>query len=139
MSRAKKTAFTVFTSKIGPYILVLLIISITVLLCRPLANQQGYHIVSFILLFMVSIMAAFLGIGPILLASTASALLWNFFFMPPHFTFHIAATEDKFMFGSFFIIALLNGVLTNRIRRQERLVREREDQTNALFQLTGEL
>src|SRR4030042_436817 len=43
------------------------------------------------------------------------------------------------MFGSFFIIALLNGVLTNRIRRQEMLVREREDQTNALFQLTGEL
>src|SRR4030042_1077628 len=43
------------------------------------------------------------------------------------------------MFGSFFIIALLNGVLTNRIRRQEIQVREREDQTNALFQLTGEL
>jgi K+-sensing histidine kinase KdpD len=118
---------------------VLTVIAIVVILCRPLADQQSYHIVSFILLFVISIMAAFLGIGPILLASTISALVWNYFFIPPHLTFHIGKTEDKLMFVSFFVIALLNGVLTNRIRRQERLVREREDQANALFQLTKEL
>jgi len=135
----KQIKFPVFTSGIIQYTIVLLAITIVVFLCRPLATQQGYHIVSFILLFVVSIMAAFLGIGPILLASTISALVWNFFFIPPHFTFNIAATEDKFMFGSFFIVALVNGVLTNRIRRQEKLVREREYQTNALFQLAEEL
>jgi two-component system sensor histidine kinase KdpD len=43
------------------------------------------------------------------------------------------------MFGSFFIVAMVNGVLTNRIRRQEKQVREKEYQTNALFQLTEEL
>lgn len=139
MKLEKKITFPGFASKISQYFIILLIITLTVLLCRPLATQQGYHIVSFILLFVVSIMAVFLGIGPILLASTISALVWNYFFIPPHHTFNIAATEDKFMFGSFFIIALLNGVLTNRIRRQERLVREREERTNALFQLAGEL
>jgi two-component system sensor histidine kinase KdpD len=124
---------------IYPYLLVVLIIGLTTLACIPLSNPQSYHIVSFILLFVVAILAVFLGIGPVLLASTMSAVAWNYFFIPPFHTFHIAKTEDRLMFISFFIIALLNGILTNRIRRQERLVRAREDETNALFQLTGEL
>lgn len=124
---------------IYPYLLVALIIGLTTLVCIPLSNPQSYHIVSFILLFVVAILAVFLGIGPVLLASTMSAVTWNYFFIPPFHTFHIANTEDRLMFISFFIIALLNGILTNRIRRQERLVRSREDETNALFQLTGEL
>ena len=126
-------------SKVYHYFLAVLIIALTTLLCSPLSSPQSYHIVSFILLFVVALLAVFMGIGPVLLASTLSAVAWNYFFIPPYHTFNIDKTEDKFMFGSFFIIALLNGVLTNRIRRQEILVREREDQTIALFQLTGEL
>ena len=38
----------------------------------------GYQVVSFILLFVVSILATFMGIGPILLASTLSATVWNY-------------------------------------------------------------
>jgi len=124
---------------IYPYLLVILIIGLTTLGCLPLSTPQSYHIVSFILLFAVALLAVFLGIGPVLLASTMSAIAWNWFFIPPFHTFHIARTEDRLMFISFFIIALLNGILTNRIRRQERAVRDREIQTNALFQLTGGL
>ena len=125
--------------KVYQYFLAVLIIALTTLLCSPLSSPQSYHIVSFILLFVVALLAVFMRIGPVLLASTLSAVAWNYFFIPPYHTFNIDKTEDKFMFGSFFIIALLNGVLTNRIRRQEIMVREREDQTIALFQLTGEL
>jgi len=121
------------------YLLVILIIGLTTLVCLPLSSPQSYHIVSFILLFVVAILAVFLGIGPVLLASTMSAVSWNYFFIPPFHTFHIANTEDRLMFVSFFIIALLNGILTNRIRRQERAVRDRENQTNALFRLTAGL
>lgn len=126
-------------SRINPYFLAIVIIGFTALLCYPLSNTSGYHIVSFILLFVVSILATFLSTGPILLASALSSLVWNFFFIPPHFTFHIEKTEDILMFGMFFIIALLNGVLTTRIRHQELLAREREKRTYALFQLTKEL
>lgn len=127
------------TSSLSQYLIVLIVIAVTVVLCKPLSNQQGYYIVSFILLFVVSVMAVFLGIGPIFLASTISSLVWNYFFIPPHFAFHIERTEDKLMFGSFFFIALINGVLTNRIRRQEMLALEREERTNAIFELTRNL
>ncbi|HOW38920.1 MAG TPA: DUF4118 domain-containing protein [Bacteroidales bacterium] len=126
-------------SPLKQYLTVISVISLTALVCSPLANQQGYHIVSFVLLFTISIMAVFLSIGPILLASSLSALLWNFFFIPPYFALHIEKTEDKLMFVSFFIIAMINGALTIRIRRQESLARDREERTNTIFELTREL
>ena len=126
-------------SDFNQYMIVVLGIAFTALICSPLSDQQGYHIVSFILLFVVSIMAAFLDVGPILLASTLGSLVWNFFFIPPHHAFHIERTEDRLMFGSFFIIVLINGVLTNRIRQQEKLARKREERTNVIFELTRDL
>jgi K+-sensing histidine kinase KdpD len=84
-------------------------------------------------------LSTFMGIGPVVVASTVSALAWNYLFIPPQFTFHIEKTEDILIFGLFYIIAFVNGVLTTRVRKQEKLVREREKRTNALFQLTKEL
>ncbi len=127
------------SSLIKHYVLSIFLIGGTALLCTPLANNQNYHVVSYILLFVVSILSTFMGIGPVLLSSTLSALIWNFLFIPPHFTFHIEKTEDLLIFGLFFIIALVNGVLSTRVRRQEKVAREREKRTNALFQLTKEL
>ncbi len=128
-----------FRSKIKSYFLSVIAIGATALLFKPLATSENYHVVSFILLFVVSILSTFQGIGPVLLAATLSALVWNFFFIPPHHTFNIEKTEDILIFSLFFIIAFINGVLTTRVRRQEKLTREREKRTNALFQLTREL
>ena len=75
-------------------------------------------------------------LGPVLLAAAVSSLIWNFFFIPPHKTLHIEKTEDLLMFALFFSIALLNGVLTTRVRRQDELARELEERTIALFKLT---
>lgn len=138
-NKIRPASFLNLSSQVSHYLLSIVVIGFTALVCTPLSTAQGYHVVSFILLFVVSILATFMGIGPIFLASTLSSLVWNFFFIPPHYTFHIDKTEDILMFGMFFIIALLNGVLTSRVRKQEKLAREREKRTNALFQLTKEL
>lgn len=135
----RQKIFPALISKMNHYVLSVIIIGFTALLCSPLSNSQSYHIVSFIMLFVVSLLATFMGLGPILVASTLSSLIWNYFFIPPHYTFNINKTEDILMFAMFFIIALLNGVLTSRVHKQEKLVRERERRTNALFLLTREL
>lgn len=138
-NKIKQSIFGVHAISINHYVLTIIIVCITAFLCIPLSNTESYHVVSYILLFVVSVLATFMGTGPVLLAASFSALVWNFFFIPPHYTFHIDKTEDILMFGMFFIIALVNGVLTTRVRRQEQLAREREERTNALFQLTKEL
>lgn len=121
------------------YFLAVLVIGITALACIPLSNPEGYHVISFILLFVVSILATFMGVGPVFLASALSALVWNYFFIPPNLTFHIDKAEDILMFGMFFIIAVLNIIYTTRVKKQEQVAIERERHTSSLFQLTKEL
>jgi two-component system sensor histidine kinase KdpD len=127
------------SSSIWHYLIAVFIVILSSGICFFFVRYIGYQSVSFILLFVVSILSIFMGIGPITLASTLSAIIWNFFFIPPKFTIEIEKTEDVLMFGMFFIVALVNGVLTSRIRKQERLTRDREARTNALYKLTKDL
>lgn len=127
------------TQGIYPYLISVFLVAAVALMCYPLVHTQSYHLVSYILLIVVFIMAAFMSLGPVLLAATSSSLIWNFFFIPPYNTLHIEKSDDILTFALFFSIALLNGVLTTRVRRQEQLARTREQRTNTLFQLTKEL
>jgi K+-sensing histidine kinase KdpD len=139
MQSERKFSVIFFKSGAGSYILAAIIVIISAGLCYLFTDYIGYQSVSFILLFVVSILSIFMGIGPITLASTLGAIIWNFFFIPPRFTVSIAKTEDALMLCMFFIIALVNGILTSRVRKQEELALDREARTRALYQLTKEL
>lgn len=69
---------------------------------------------------------------PVLVASILSALIWNFFFIPPIFTFHINNAEDLLMFLLYFFIALVNAVLTFKIRKEEKKVRDKEEKEKTI-------
>jgi len=134
-----KASLPSFTSSINQYLAATLSIVFTAAVCFIIKEFIGYQVVSFALLFIVSILAFFFGTGPILLAATLSSLIWDFFFIPPPYTLHVERPEDMLMLAMFFIIALLNGVLTSRVRRQEQKIRVREERTHALYQLAKEL
>jgi two-component system, OmpR family, sensor histidine kinase KdpD len=128
-----------FTSNLRQYLIVSLIVTLASTGLYLVKDLIGYQIVSFGLLFLVSILALFYGTGPILLAASLSALSWDYFFIPPQFTLHVEKPFDMLMLIMFFIIAMLNGTLTSRVRRQEKKIRIREERTEALYQLTREL
>lgn len=110
-------------------------IAITIIvsfLCFAFAKYIGYKIVALILLMVVSILAMLLDILPVLFAAVLSALIWNFFFIPPIFTFHINDTEDLLMFLMYFIIALVNAVLTFKIREVEKSARDKEEKEHTI-------
>ncbi len=135
----KKASIPLFTSNIRQYLTTLIFVFLTTFICFLFKEFIGYQVVSFVLLFLVSILALFYGTGPILLAATMSAFIWDYFFIPPYNTLHIGKTEDMLMLLMFFIIALINGILTSRVRGQEKKIRIREERTEALYQLTKEL
>jgi len=135
----KKASLPSFTSSIRQYSIATLAIVFTAAIFFLIKEFVGYQVVSFILLFVVSILAFFFGTGPILLAATLSSLIWDYFFIPPAYTLHVERPEDMLMLGMFFIIALLSGVLTSRVRHQEQKIRIREERTHALYQLAKEL
>ena len=135
----KNVSLPSFTSNIRQYFTAAFIVICTAIICFFIKEFIGYQVVSFALLFVVSTLAFFFGTGPILVSATMSALIWDFFFIPPPYTLHVDKPEDMLMLIMFFIIALLSGVLTSRIKRQEMKIRIREERTNALYQLTREL
>jgi two-component system, OmpR family, sensor histidine kinase KdpD len=128
-----------FTSTSNQYFLAILAIVLTAGICFLIKGLVGYQVVSFALLFVVSILAFFFGTGPILLAATLSSIIWDYFFIPPSYTLHVDKPEDLLMLTMFFLIALLSGVLTSRVRHQEQKIRIREERTHALYQLAKEL
>jgi len=135
----RKASILSFTSHIPQYLATSLIVILTSIACYFVRDIVGYQVISFGLLFLVSLLALFYGTGPILLAATLSAIIWDYFFIPPQFTMHVGKPEDMLMLTMFFIIALLNGILTSRVRRQEKKIRIREERTHALYQLTRDL
>lgn len=91
-----------------------------------------YKIVALLLLMTVSILAMLLDIIPVLIAASLSALIWNYFFIPPVFTFHINNPEDLLMFVLYFFIALVNTVLTFKIKKSEKRARDKEEKEKAI-------
>jgi len=61
-----------------------------------------------------------------------SALIWDFFFIPPHFTFHVGSSEDVLLLLMYFVIALVNGVLTSKVRALEKLELQKEERHNTI-------
>lgn len=92
----------------------------------------GYPVVALILLLIVSLLAMLFDIFPVLLTALLSSLIWNFFFIPPILTFHTGAPEDALMCLMYFVIALINAVLTHQIRRFERKSRYEEEKENSI-------
>ncbi|MEI6712219.1 MAG: sensor histidine kinase KdpD [Verrucomicrobiota bacterium] len=124
---------TIFNSGYGSALLFTF--SIT-LVCWFLLSLTGYSFVALVYLMGVVLAALKLSRGPVLLMAAASAIAWDFFFIPPEFTFHIEKIEDMFMFGMFFVVAISMGSLTSRLRQRELAERQRQRHTAALLRVT---
>lgn len=135
----EKVSLPPFTSNLRQYLITSTLVILTAFFFNLMKDVIPYQVVSFGLLFLVSILAVFFGTGPILLAAILSTAIWDFFFIPPSFTLYIQDPEDILMVIMFFTIALLNGILTSRVRRQEKKIRIREERTQALYQLARKL
>lgn len=109
------------------YLIAFSLISLIAVIAHFSVDLTGYKVVALILLLAVSLLAMVFDIWPVLTAAVFSALLWNFFFIPPVFKFTIATPEDALLFLMYFVIALLNAVLTSKIRKAERKAREKEE------------
>jgi len=90
-------------------------------------------------LLVIMIAAVRLGRGPSVLASGLSVAAFDFFFVPPQFTFNVTDTRHLLTFAMMFAVGLLISELTLRIRRQEQETRLREERTRALYALSRDL
>jgi two-component system sensor histidine kinase KdpD len=102
-------------------------------------NYIGYWAVALFYLFAVVIAGMRLRRWPTFFLAALSALLWNFLFIPPRFTFYISKFEDFMMFGAYFVIAIVIGHLATQLHEREQAERRREERATALYRLTRAL
>ncbi|HEX9980180.1 MAG TPA: DUF4118 domain-containing protein [Flavobacterium sp.] len=120
------------TKKKNQYLVSLLSVSIVSVICSFTRDFLDYKVVGYLLLVVVSLLAIFLEIVPVLLAALLSALILDFFFIRPYYTFHIHNAEDALLLLMFFVIAMINAVLTYKIRKAEQTAQIRETRWNTM-------
>ena len=108
-------------------------------LCFPLRDYIGYQSVGLILLFNLLLLPFYTGRGAIIFAALLNSIIWDFFFIPPIFTFDVGQLHDVLTILLNLVIAVTSGLLATRIRKQQKLVRQREKNTSALLNFTREL
>jgi len=79
------------------------------------------------------------GRGPSILASVLSVAAFDFFFVPPYYTFAVTDTQYFVTFGVMLVVALVISGLAVRIRAQAEAARERERRIAALYAMSREL
>lgn len=103
------------------------------ILCWIFKDYINYKSVSLLLIFNITLLSLYLKPKVTLFLAVISAFSWNFFFIPPLFTFNISSLEDFLMFIAYFIIAVITGILNSKIRENQVWALKQERNTKLLY------
>jgi two-component system sensor histidine kinase KdpD len=79
------------------------------------------------------------GLWPGILASVVGVLAFDFFLVPPYYSFNVTDTQYFITFAVMLTIAVLISTLAFRVRRQVETLRQRQWRTETLYRLSRKL
>jgi two-component system, OmpR family, sensor histidine kinase KdpD len=135
----KKRKVFVFRSTLKDYIFSICTVLLLSAICFPLKDDLGYQTIGLILLFNLLLMPFYVGRGPIIVSAILNTMIWNYFFIPPLFTFEIHTLHDLLTMLLSLVVAIITGFLSTKIRQQKSLVQMRERNNLVLLNFTKEL
>jgi two-component system sensor histidine kinase KdpD len=111
----------------------------TALVAFPL--QQLFDVSNIVMLFLLAVVgtAMLFGRGPAVLAAIVNVLVFDFFFVPPRFTFAVADAQYLFTFAVMLVVGVVVGQLTAQLRHQASVARQGEERARRLFEMAREL
>jgi two-component system sensor histidine kinase KdpD len=121
------------------YLLATGVVAVCSLLAWPMLPYFAPANLIMVYLLGTILVAARFGRGPGILASVLSVAAFDFFFVPPYFTFAVSDTEYLITFVVMLVVAVVISTLTARTRAQAEVARHRERRTAALYRLTRDL
>ncbi len=92
-----------------------------------------------IYLLAVVLAATRLGLKPAILTAFVSVLAFDFFFVPPRFTFAVSDTQYLLTFAALFTVGVVISTLVSQARERAEAIRQREVQTSSLYYLSRDL
>ncbi|MGZ5876637.1 MAG: DUF4118 domain-containing protein, partial [Bradyrhizobium sp.] len=122
-----------------PYLMALLIVGIGLGAGELIQPLFGIENVDLVFLTAVVGVAVRYGLWPSLLASVAASLCYNFFFLPPIYTFTITDPTNVAAFFFFMLIAILVSNVAARVRTQADSAIGRVRTTESLYAFSRKL
>lgn len=99
----------------------------------PFHTSLSHTTVALVLLLVVLFAATFAGRNPALVAALAAMLCFNYFFLPPVYTWTIADSQNLVAWGAFTITAIITGELSGYARRRAREAERLYQELQAAF------
>jgi two-component system, OmpR family, sensor histidine kinase KdpD len=127
------------TSKLPGYLAAVLMVLACSLISWPLSHALASTNVIMVYLLGVVVIATRFGVGPSAVASVLSVAAFDFFFIPPVFTFAVQDTQYVFTFAVMLGTALTISTLTTRVAFQAESARRRERRTASLYAISHQL
>ncbi len=112
---------------------------VTTLLTLPMIGYLELTNIVMLFLLAVLLVAVRLGRGPAVLAAFLSVALFDFFFVPPRFSFSVSDAQYLVTFAVMLAVALITGQLAAGLRHQAGQASRKERQTRALYELARDL
>ena len=121
------------------YLWALLACSATTLLATLLLPY--FDLANIVMLFLLTVVltAVRWGRGPAVLAAFVSVATFDFFFVPPRFSFAVSDFQYLLTFAVMLIVALVIGQLTAGLRYQARIASYREERARVLYEFAREM
>lgn len=88
-------------------------------------------------LLIVGLIAGTAGVGPAFIAALLAFLSWNFVFIEPYYTLHVARSGDVVHLVAFLVVAVSAGLQTGRLRDSREAAHQQELRTAALYRLSS--
>jgi len=106
-----------------------------------LVLERSLSIANVSLVFLTAVLGSAIAYGllPSLFACVLSVLAYNFFFLPPLYTFTIADPENVVALFFFLVVALIASQLAARVRSQAVTARQRAKTTEDLYRFSRKL
>jgi two-component system sensor histidine kinase KdpD len=122
-----------------PYLFALLAVALALACAEVIQPWLGIENVDLVFLTAVVAVAVRLGLWPSLLASVASSLAYNFFFLPPIYAFSIADPTNFAALVFFTLVAVIVSTVAARGRTQAVSAVERARATESLYSFSRKL
>jgi two-component system sensor histidine kinase KdpD len=104
-----------------------------------LGESIALNNIAMLYLLGVVLTAIFWGLGPSILTSIISVLVFDFFLVPPQFTFAVTDAQHIITFISLLSVGIVISLLTARVRAQSEAAQRREHEMSTLYLLARSL
>ncbi len=125
--------------QVRPYAIAALAVGLALAVSEAMRPWLGIENVDLVFLTAIVAVAVRFGLFPSLFASVVASLCYNFFFLPPIYTFTIADPTNVAAFVMFIIMAALVSNVAARVRDQAVSAMARARSTEALYSFSRKL